>query len=126
MKTSTRAALAHLCLSELTSEADVLVTDVLIIDKMGLLAKLYGLADIAFVGGSFRGSVHNVMEPAALGRPCYLWSDDPECARGVFACGSRWCEIGSDCARAGRCYHGVVSRCGGARDDSRRCWQAVD
>ena len=64
-----RAALAHLCLSELTSEADVSGTDVLIIDKMGLLAKLYGLADIAFVGGSFRGSVHNVMEPAALGRP---------------------------------------------------------
>ena len=64
-----RAALVHLCLSELTSEADVSVTDVLIIDKMGLLAKLYGLADIAFVGGSFRGSVHNVMEPAALGKP---------------------------------------------------------
>ena len=64
-----RAALAHLCLSELTSEADVSVTDVLIIDKIGLLAKLYGLADIAFVGGSFRGSVHNVMEPAALGKP---------------------------------------------------------
>ena len=27
------------------------------------------LADIAFVGGSFHGSVHNVMEPAAMGIP---------------------------------------------------------
>ena len=43
--------------------------DVLIVDRMGLLAKLYGVADVAFVGGSFRGSVHNVMEPAAMAKP---------------------------------------------------------
>ena len=36
---------------------------------MGMLARLYGVADIAFVGGSFRGSVHNVMEPAAMAKP---------------------------------------------------------
>ena len=41
----------------------------LIVDTVGLLAKLYRLADIAFVGGSFRGSVHNVMEPAAMAKP---------------------------------------------------------
>ncbi len=62
-------ALVHLCFSELTSEVDLSTVDVLIVDSVGLLAKLYGLADIAFVGGSFRGSVHNVMEPAALARP---------------------------------------------------------
>jgi len=27
------------------------------------------LGDITFVGGSFRGSVHNVMEPAAMQKP---------------------------------------------------------
>ena len=43
--------------------------DVLVVDKVGLLAKLYGVADITFVGGSFRGRVHNVMEPAAMGKP---------------------------------------------------------
>ena len=43
--------------------------DVLIVDTVGLLAQLYRLADIAFVGGSFRGSVHNVMEPAAMAKP---------------------------------------------------------
>ena len=64
-----RERLAHLCFSELTSEADLSEVDVLVVDSVGLLAKLYGLADIAFVGGSFRGSVHNVMEPAALAKP---------------------------------------------------------
>ncbi len=64
-----RQQLAHLCFSELTSGIDLSEVDVLIVDSMGLLAKLYGLADIAFVGGSFRGSVHNVMEPAAMAKP---------------------------------------------------------
>ena len=64
-----RERLEHLCFSELTPEVDLSAVDVLIIDTVGLLAKLYALADIAFVGGSFRGSVHNVMEPAAMAKP---------------------------------------------------------
>ena len=64
-----RERLVHLCFSELTSEVDLSAVDVLIVDSVGLLAKLYALADVAFVGGSFRGSVHNVMEPAALAKP---------------------------------------------------------
>ena len=64
-----RERLEHLCFSELTPEIDLLGVDVLIVDTVGVLAKLYGLADIAFVGGSFRGSVHNVMEPAAMAKP---------------------------------------------------------
>ena len=61
--------IAHLCFSELTPEIDVSGIDIFIVDRLGLLAKLYGLADITFVGGSFRGSVHNVMEPAAMAKP---------------------------------------------------------
>ena len=64
-----RERLEHLCFSELTSEVDLSTVDVLIVDSVGLLAKLYRLADIAFVGGSFRGSVHNIMEPAAMAKP---------------------------------------------------------
>ena len=64
-----REKLAYLCFSELTTAIDVSAMDVLIVDEVGFLAKLYGLADIAFVGGSFRGSVHNVMEPAAMAKP---------------------------------------------------------
>ncbi len=64
-----RAKSAYRCFSELTPEMDLAAIDVLIVDKVGLLAKLYRLADISFVGGSFRGSVHNVMEPAAMEKP---------------------------------------------------------
>ena len=64
-----RQQLVHLCFSDSASGVDLSEVDVLIVDKLGLLAKLYGLADIAFVGGSFRGSVHNVMEPAAMAKP---------------------------------------------------------
>lgn len=39
----------------------------LIVNEFGLLAHLYTLATAAFVGGSFRRSVHSVMEPLAAG-----------------------------------------------------------
>ncbi|MDX9731371.1 MAG: glycosyltransferase N-terminal domain-containing protein, partial [Bdellovibrionales bacterium] len=43
------------------------VFDVLLIDQVGILAELYKLSQIAFVGGSFRKTVHSVMEPLAAG-----------------------------------------------------------
>jgi len=42
---------------------------VVIVDSIGKLYKLYQAADLAFVGGSFRKEVHNVMEPAGFGIP---------------------------------------------------------
>jgi len=56
-------------LSSLEPDADLSGVDVLVIDAVGFLAQLYLLGDITFVGGSFRGSVHNVMEPAAMRKP---------------------------------------------------------
>lgn len=61
--------LSYNCYSELSGDEDLRDIDVLIIDTVGILAQLYQLADVAFVGGSFHGSVHNVMEPAAMGKP---------------------------------------------------------
>ncbi|MCY4401174.1 MAG: hypothetical protein OXD54_01200 [Candidatus Poribacteria bacterium] len=61
--------ITYLCYSELSSDVNLESMDVLIVDTVGILAKLYQLADIAFVGGSFHGSVHNVMEPAAMAKP---------------------------------------------------------
>ncbi len=40
---------------------------VVIVDVVGILAEIYQLGDLAFVGGSFRRSVHSVMEPLATG-----------------------------------------------------------
>lgn len=42
---------------------------VLIIDRIGLLAELYALAKIAYVGGGFGINVHNTLEPAVYGIP---------------------------------------------------------
>ncbi len=43
--------------------------EILIVDVFGILAYLYSEADIVFVGGSFKGSVHSVLEPAIFGKP---------------------------------------------------------
>ena len=61
--------LSYCCYSELNMKSDLKHINVIIIDTVGILAKLYWLSDIAFVGGSFHGSVHNVMEPAAMAKP---------------------------------------------------------
>ncbi len=42
---------------------------VLIVDKVGVLADLYKYAHVAYVGGSFRQGIHNVMEPAVYEIP---------------------------------------------------------
>lgn len=43
--------------------------DVLIIDNIGLLSRLYRYGDIAYIGGAFGKSLHNILEPAAFGLP---------------------------------------------------------
>jgi 3-deoxy-D-manno-octulosonic-acid transferase len=44
--------------------------EVVLIDQMGMLPDWYAAADIAFVGGSLvRVGGHNLLEPAALGKP---------------------------------------------------------
>lgn len=42
---------------------------VLLVDSIGILVALYSYADIAFVGGSFKSNVHNVLEAAVYGIP---------------------------------------------------------
>ncbi len=43
--------------------------DVLLVDRIGILASLYALGEVCYVGGGFGPGVHNVLEPAALGKP---------------------------------------------------------
>ena len=42
--------------------------DVLIVDRVGMLASLYALGELSFVGGGFGPGIHNVLEPAAQGK----------------------------------------------------------
>lgn len=43
--------------------------EILIIDNIGMLSNLYQYGDVAYVGGAFHGSLHNILEPAAFGLP---------------------------------------------------------
>jgi len=42
---------------------------VIVVDSIGVLLILYAYADIAYIGGSFRQGVHNVLEAAVYGIP---------------------------------------------------------
>lgn len=47
--------------------------DVMIVDTIGLLTKIYSYADLAYVGGGFGNpGVHNVLEPAVFGIPIVI------------------------------------------------------
>tara|TARA_B100000749_G_scaffold280707_1_gene278137 strand:+ start:52067 stop:53332 length:1266 start_codon:yes stop_codon:yes gene_type:complete len=46
--------------------------NVLIINTVGILADLYKKTQLAFVGGSFKGSVHSVMEPLVTGNLVFV------------------------------------------------------
>jgi 3-deoxy-D-manno-octulosonic-acid transferase len=47
--------------------------DILIIDTIGILTKIYSYADIAYVGGGFGNpGVHNILEPATFGVPIII------------------------------------------------------
>ncbi len=44
--------------------------EVILVDRVGILADLYALGDLAYVGGGFHAAgVHSVLEPAACGVP---------------------------------------------------------
>ena len=43
--------------------------NVILVDGIGVLMALYQYADVAYVGGSFRQGIHNVLEPAVYGIP---------------------------------------------------------
>ncbi len=47
--------------------------EVMIVDTIGLLTKIYSYADVAYVGGGFGNpGVHNVLEPAVFGIPIII------------------------------------------------------
>ena len=56
--------------SELKSNYQLPNTNILIIDSIGLLSKLYSYSDIAVVGGGFHDKgLHNILEAATFGVP---------------------------------------------------------
>jgi 3-deoxy-D-manno-octulosonic-acid transferase len=45
---------------------------ILIVDNMGMLSSLYAYGDYAYIGGGFRGALHNTLEAAVYGIPVFF------------------------------------------------------
>ena len=67
----------------------------LLVDRMGLLARLYRHGDVAYVGGGFGEGVHSLLEPAAWGLPVIFGPHHTKFAeaRGLIAAGAGF-EVG--------------------------------
>ncbi len=61
-----------ICFSSLEGATIPMGTEVLILDTIGLLTKIYSYADIAYVGGGFATGLHNTLEPAVYGIPVLI------------------------------------------------------
>lgn len=57
-------------LAHVEEEGGVGETDVVVVERVGVLAHLYTVGSVAYVGGGFHGAgLHSVLEPAAAGIP---------------------------------------------------------
>lgn len=57
----------HSLLDEIKNDKQVLI-----IDSIGKLSRLYRLADFAYVGGGFSDGIHNILEPAVYNLPVFF------------------------------------------------------
>jgi 3-deoxy-D-manno-octulosonic-acid transferase len=93
----------------------------LLVDRVGVLARLYGAGGMAYVGGGFgRAGLHSVLEPAAWGVPVSFgprWSESRDAAALLAAGAAR--ALGSDRSAAaeelGGIWRGWIEREGERR-----------
>ncbi|MFM9076423.1 MAG: 3-deoxy-D-manno-octulosonic acid transferase [Bacteroidota bacterium] len=67
--------------------------DVLIIDRMGLLSRVYRYATYAWIGGAFGKGLHNILEAAAYGKPVFFGNRNYKKfreANALIAAGGAW------------------------------------
>jgi 3-deoxy-D-manno-octulosonic-acid transferase len=53
-------------------DQDLTGKQVLVVDTIGMLTHLYGLADLTYVGDGFGAGIHSILEPAAFGMPIFF------------------------------------------------------
>jgi len=66
--------------------------NVLIIDNIGLLSKLYRYADVAYIGGGFGVGIHNILEAVTFGKPVFFGPNYHKFqeAHDIISCGGGW------------------------------------
>ncbi len=71
-KMASKLNLRYLRWSEVERTGTTAQAELIIVDKIGLLANLYQVGDLTYVGGSFRHGVHNCLEPAVMGKVVFF------------------------------------------------------
>ena len=56
-------------LKDIKAPKDLKDNNILIIDNIGMLSKLYRYADVAYIGGGFGVGIHNILEAVTFGKP---------------------------------------------------------
>jgi 3-deoxy-D-manno-octulosonic-acid transferase len=51
-------------------------TQILVVDTIGLLSKIYNYASVAYIGGGLNGGIHNCLEPAVYFKPVIFYGND--------------------------------------------------
>jgi 3-deoxy-D-manno-octulosonic-acid transferase len=84
------AGLASKRLEEVERTGRVEGADVIVVDRVGVLAALYTVGEMAYVGGGFgTDGLHSVLEPAAAGLPILFGPHHAgsKAAKDLLACG---------------------------------------
>ena len=51
------------------NKENILTSNVLIIDNIGMLSNIYKYGNLAYIGGGFGAGIHNILEAAMLKKP---------------------------------------------------------
>lgn len=54
------------------NEEELADTQVLIIDTIGILSRLYQYSTVSYIGGAFKTGLHNILEAAVYGKPLFF------------------------------------------------------
>jgi len=63
------AGLTYHLYSEVKARVEAMAEEVLVLDTVGLLSRVYHYADVVYVGGGFDSGIHNLLEPAVHLKP---------------------------------------------------------
>lgn len=89
---------------------DLSAYDVLIVDTIGILTKIYSYADIAYVGGGFGNpGVHNILEPATFGIPIIVGPNFSHFAEAVALVHQEGCISVSDQDELNDAFSNLIS-----------------
>ena len=85
----------------LLSESDTInsptLPDILWVNEVGILSKIYRYADIVFIGGGFgKSGIHSILEPAVYGCPVCFGPNHREYPEAIYLINSGGAEIISD------------------------------